>query len=191
MLKLQNNVTNTSFQNFFDSMSRILDKHVPLKQLSKYKLKFKTKPWITTALQKSISIKNKLFSDFINKKDLTLKTELHIKYQNYRNMLSTLMKKGKQNYFTKFFENNLKNLKNTWKGIKSIISMKNSSSNSPTLLTYQNENIDNPERIANIFNNYFSTIGEKTHAKIKHSHKYTDYLTNENPEMFFLSSTNK
>ena len=107
-------------------------------------------------------------------------------------MLSTLMKKSKQNCFTKFFENNLKNLKNTWKGIKSIISMKSSSSNSPTLLTYQNENIDNPERIANIFNNYFSTIGEKTQAKIKHSHKkYTDYLTNENPDSFFLLPTNK
>ena len=49
-------------------MSRILDKHALLKKLSKYKL----------ALQKSISIKNKLFSDFINKKDLTQKTELHI-----------------------------------------------------------------------------------------------------------------
>ena len=36
--------TNTSFQNFFDSMSRFLDKHVQLKKLSKYKLKFKTKP---------------------------------------------------------------------------------------------------------------------------------------------------
>ena len=70
--------------------------------------------------------------------------------------------------------------------------MKSSSSNSPTLLTYQNENIDNPERIANIFNNYFNTIGEKTQSKIKHSHKtYTDYLTNENPDLFFLSPTNK
>ena len=102
------------------------------------------------------------------------------------------MKKSNQNYFTKSFENNLKNLKNTWKGIKSIISMKSSFSNTPTLLTFQNENIDNPERIANIFNNYFSTIGEKTQAKIKHSHKkYTDYLSNENPDTFFLSPTNK
>ena len=144
------------------------------------------------ALEKSISIKNKLFSDFINKKDLTQKTELHIKYKSYRNMLPTLMKKSKQNYFTKFFENNLKNLKNTWKGIKSIISMKSSFSNTPTLLTFQNENIDNPERIANIFNNYFSTIGEKTQAKIKQLHKkYTDYLTNENSDTFFPSPTDK
>ena len=127
------------------------------------------------ALQKSISIKNKLFSDYINKKDLSQKTELHIKYKSYRNMLSTLMKKSKQNYFTKFFENNLKNLKNTWKGIKSIISMKSSFSNTPTLPTLQNENIGNPERIANIFNNYFSAIGEKTQAKIKHSHTHFSF----------------
>ena len=73
-------------ENFFDSMNRILDKHAPLKKLSKYKLQFKTKPWITMALQKSISIKNRLFSDYINKKDLSHKTELHIKCKSYRNM---------------------------------------------------------------------------------------------------------
>ena len=60
--------------------------------------------------------------------------------------------------------------------------MKISSSNSNMLLTNQNDNIDNPDRIAIIFNSYFCIIGEKTHTKIKHSHKhYTDYLTNENP----------
>ena len=74
-------------------MNRILDKHASLKKLTKYKLKFKTKPCITMALQKSISIKNKLFSDYINKKDLSQKTGLRIKYKSYGNMLSTLMKK--------------------------------------------------------------------------------------------------
>ena len=193
ILKLQNNDTNTSFQNFFDSLNRILDKHAPLKKFSKYKLKFKTKPWITMALKKIyFNQKKNYLSDYFNKKDFSQKTEFHIKYKSYRNMLSTLIKKSKQNHFTKFFENNLKNLKNTWKGIKSITSMKRSFSNTPTLLTLQNENIDNPERIANIFNNYFSTIGEKTQAKIKHSYKrYIDYLSNENPGTFFLSPTNK
>ena len=70
--------------------------------------------------------------------------------------------------------------------------MKSSFSNTTTLLTFQNENIDKPEKIASIFNNCFSTIGEKTQAKIKHSHKkYTDYLSNKNPDTFFLSPTNK
>ena len=86
------------------------------------------------------------------------------------------MKKSKQNYFTKFFENNLKNLKNTWKRIKSITSMKSYSLYFPMILTYLSETIDNPKRISYIFKNYFSTIGEKTQEKIKQSHKnYSDF----------------
>ena len=131
---------------FFDSMNRILDKHAPSGRLSKYKLKFKTKSWITMALQKSISIKDKLYSDYINKKDLSQKTELHFKYKSYRTMLSTLMKKSVQNCFTKFFENNLKNLKNAWKDIKSIISIKKSFSNSPRLLFKMNKLITPPPK---------------------------------------------
>ena len=45
---------------FLNNMESILDTHGPLKKVDKYKLKFKTKPWITPALQKSISFKNKL-----------------------------------------------------------------------------------------------------------------------------------
>ena len=76
------------------------------------------------------------------------------------------MKRSKQNYYSKYFESNLTNIKNTWKGIKSMISMRRSSSITLTLLTFQNGTIDNLKRIANIFSNYFSTIGEKTEAKI-------------------------
>ena len=38
-----------------------------LKEFQKYKLKFKSKPWITLDLQKSISVKNKLLTNLINK----------------------------------------------------------------------------------------------------------------------------
>ena len=102
------------------------------------------------------------------------------------------MKRSKQNYYSNYFESNLTNIKNTWKDIKSTISMRSSLSITPTLLTFQNETIHNPIWIANIFNNYFSTIGEKTQTKIKYSYKhYTDYLTNKNPNLFFLSPTGK
>ena len=64
-----------------------------LKRISKYKLKFKSKPWITLGLQKRISVKNKLLTNFINKKDPILKEEFHTKYKKYRNLLSTLIRK--------------------------------------------------------------------------------------------------
>ena len=90
---------------------------------NKYKLKFKSKPWISLGLQKSISVKNKLLTNFMDKKDLVLKEEFHTKYKKYRNLLSTLMKKSKQGYYDKYFERNWSNIKNTWKGINSLISI--------------------------------------------------------------------
>ena len=139
-------------------MDNILDKRAPIKKITKYKPKFKTTSWINPALQKFISIKNKIFKNSIKKEDLSQKNKLHNDYKIYRNRNSILMKRSKQYYFTNYFESNLANIKNTWKSIKSIISMKSSSLIPPTLLTFQNETIDNPKRIANIFNNYFSTV---------------------------------
>ena len=39
-------------------------------------------------------MRNKLLTDFINKKDPILKEEFHTNYKKYRNLLSTLMKKS-------------------------------------------------------------------------------------------------
>ena len=69
------------------------DTYAPLKRVKKYKLKFKSKLWITFESQKSISVKNKLLKNFINKKDPMLKEECHTSYRKYGNLLSTLMKK--------------------------------------------------------------------------------------------------
>ena len=44
------------------------------------------------------------------------------------------MKKSKQAYYDKYFERNW-NIKNTWKGIKSLISLKTVASRVPTVLS--------------------------------------------------------
>ena len=59
---------------------------------------------LTLGLQKSVSVKNKLLTNFINEKDPILKEECHTNYKKYRNLLSTLMKKSKQTYYDRYFE---------------------------------------------------------------------------------------
>ena len=90
----------TKFLNF---LVLILDKYLLLKKLTKQKLKFKTKPWITPGLQKSISVKNKLLTKFIKLKEPTFKNEAHTKHKLYRNILATLLKRSKHTYFLSFF----------------------------------------------------------------------------------------
>ena len=149
-----------------DKINKLLDTYARLKRINKYKLKFKSKPWINLGLEESISVKNKLLTNFINKKDPILKQEFQTKYQKCRNLLSALMKKSKQTYYDKYFEKNCSNISNTWKTIKSLISLKPVASLVPTILSLDNGNIiANPYNIANTFNNYFASIAETSKKK--------------------------
>ena len=143
----------------------LLDTYARLKRVKKYKLKFKSKPWTTLGLQKSISVKNKLFTNFISKNDPILKEECHTNYKKYRNLLSSLMKNSKQVYYDRYFERNWNNIKNTWKGIESPISLKIVASSIPTVLSHDNGDTIICD-IANTFNNYVASIPET--AKRKH-----------------------
>ena len=87
-------------------MNSLLNKYASFKKISKYKLKFKAKPWIIFGIQKLVSVKNKLLKKFVYKKDPQIKAECHEKYEKCRNLLSTLLKKSKQIYYTKYFESN-------------------------------------------------------------------------------------
>ena len=161
ILNLKRGNVNVSMENFVDNMNDLLDKHAPFRKISKYKLKFKTKPWITAALQKSISIKNALFKRYMKLKTPVKKNEVHQRYKYYIKLLSTLMKKSKQNYYEQFFKSNLNNLKNIWKGIRSLIAIKHSSVSNIHMLKHKGAIVTDPLHIANIFNDYFSSITEK------------------------------
>ena len=136
LLKIDELNAENSTKMYLDMINMLLDTYATLKTINKYKLKFKSKPWITIGLQKSISVKTKLLTTFINNKDPILKEEFHTKYKIYRNLLSTLMKKSKQAYYDKYFERNWNNIKNAWKGIKSFISLKTIASRVPTALSH-------------------------------------------------------
>ena len=99
------------------------------KSVYKYKLKFKTKPWTKFGILKSISVKNKQLKKLINKKDPQIKAEC---------LLSILMKESKQIYYTEYFESNWNNIRNTWKGIKTIISIKNITATIPHSIEFNN-----------------------------------------------------
>ena len=52
LLKTDDLNAKKSTKNFLDEINMLLDTYAPLKRVKKYKLKFKSKPWITLGLQK-------------------------------------------------------------------------------------------------------------------------------------------
>ena len=86
----------------------------------------------------------------------------------------------------------MSNIKNTWKEIKSTITIKNTLSDFPKCLSSNDSSFTNQVEISNIFNNYFASIAEKTKVSINYSHKhFSDFLKDKNQNSFFLSLTNK
>ena len=86
---------NLSLQNYIEEVEKMISNHAPLRKTRKQELKFQSKPWITSGLQKLIVIKNKLFGKFIKSTNL-IKEKLHNDYKSHRNMISSLLKQNKK-----------------------------------------------------------------------------------------------
>ena len=146
---------NITFENYLNTVNTLIISHAPLKKLNKKQRKFQQKPWITKVIQNAIEKKIKLFNKFIKCGDSN-KKNFHQEYNTYRNGLSTLLKQSKKIYYNNHFRNNINNIKNTWKGIKSTISLNTKESESPKIiLNNKGEFITNPNDIANQFNKFF------------------------------------
>ena len=70
LLKTDELNAGNSARMYFDKINTLLDAYASLKRINKYKLKLQCKPWITLGLQKSVSVKNKLLKNFVNKRTL-------------------------------------------------------------------------------------------------------------------------
>ena len=95
VLQIDQQDVNLSINSILESMNSILDEHALSKWINKYILKFKSKPWIIPAIQKSNRVKNNV-KRFINSKDSQTKKIFHKQCKDSRNKLSTFLEKAKQ-----------------------------------------------------------------------------------------------
>ena len=159
--------------------------------LNKKELKFLTKPWITQGVQNSIKKKDNIYSKFVKCKNQKLKEFYHSNYKTYINLLFTLLKRAKEKYFM-FFHESIEDIKKTWMGIKSLLSMKHKNNDTPSIIRNDEKYINDPITITNSFNNFFTSIAETVQSKIKFSNKsFRSFLSSKNNNSFILTATNK
>ena len=101
-LKIDDLNADNSSKMFLDKINMLSDTYAPHKRI--INTNWNLSLWMTLGLQLSVSIKNKLLTNFINKKDPLLKQEFHTKYKKYITLLSTLMNKSKHTYYDKFLK---------------------------------------------------------------------------------------
>lgn len=164
-LRLQADNVNFSFDNFFNVITNLIDKHVPFVKPSNNK-RYSSKPWITTAIRQSIITRDNIYKQFLKEKDKTVKESIFQQYKNHRNAIVSLCRTSKNNFYLNFFSVNVKNTKKIWEGINNLVSRgKNSKSRIQSLKINSNVTSD-PSIIANSFNSYFTSIADKIREKI-------------------------
>ena len=174
---------NEQYNTLHELLTNNIQKHAPLKPISRKMHKQRQKPWITKGILKSISIKNKYYKKFMN----TKKSDFYKKYKYYRDEINHLIRKSKKDYYITYFENFKKNSKKLWSGVKEIIN-KNVNDKSPILNVQVNGKIVSDNKtIANSFTKYFTTIAQKVQEKMKPSSvHFSNYMHINYPDSIFL-----
>ena len=178
------NDINQIFDSFYSAINTTIDKHAPLKKLSKKEAKFQSKPWISQGIRKSIKTKNKLFNCYIRNKSQVN----HSRYKIFRNKLKHILNVSKKLYYNDYFSYHVNNVKATWRGIKQLISIKGGKPSFPSKLIVGDDTLTDSKSIANAFNKYFSSIGPMLANAIQSGNKsYVDFLTTSQCNSFYVT----
>ena len=122
------------------------------------------KPWVTPGVLASINQKNKLF-----RRKLSHPSEENTKrYLQHRNMLNSVIRTAKKNYFKKEIQNNLGDSKATWKTIFKLIGKRKDAEDSyDSLIDEHGKTVETDALKAECFNTYFAEVGSKLQEKIR------------------------
>ena len=109
-------------------------------------------------------------------------------YKFYRNKVISLKRLSKANYYQSFFDLNVRNVRQTWKGINESCKKKNK--RNPIKFIRPNPNevpTSDPKEISYILNKYFATVGSKLASKIPQNiNTFFDYLDPTLDRTFFF-----
>ena len=86
-------------------------------------------------------------------------------------MISTLLKQIKKNYYDKYFRDNINNMKNAWKRIRSIISLQKTANDSLKIISLEDHTVTDPRTIANTFKTFFCSVAAEVQSEVPFSYK--------------------
>ena len=177
------NVCAGGLQSFYEKIIFHLDEMAPLKKITLKEQRLMLKPWITRDILNKCKKRDVLLNEMRRQKEPVKKIELTKNYKVLRNQINEEKRQGKKDHNKSQFDKNKDNVKNIWKSIRSLVNIKSPKASTIKLMDEHNNLISDPTKIANIFNNHYSTIGSKVQQKIPNqSGDFKSYLRKLRPD---------
>ncbi len=151
---LSSNDAQESFSNFSDVFLTSYDLHFPKISKKCNKNNHPLQPWMTKGILMSRNNKNKLGL-------IALKNPIPeniTKFKKYRLIYSKIIRHAKSIYFQNELIKHQSDIKKTWQILRKAINNKSKSENSIQEIIINNEIINDPARIAEEFNKFFTNI---------------------------------
>lgn len=146
-----------TIESFITSISTILKKHTKIITQKSHTNKHKIKPWLSENTINFIKTRNAFYKLKVNYPHNTFFNEQFI---TYRNKVNYFIKNEKQNYFVNKFNDCMDNNKKFWQITNEILfNKKNCKPTQNITLTNNNTNTNNIKDVTNLFNDFFTQIG--------------------------------
>ncbi|XP_069970021.1 uncharacterized protein [Penaeus vannamei] len=157
LLKKQN--VDEDFDIFINKFTELYNHFCPRKEYS-VRIKHASKPYITPAIINSIKTRHKLQQKY---------AKWPVTYENvfktYRNTLTHVIRRAKENYHKSKLDEYAGNVRKTWHFINDLLN-RNTKGQAALSMMFNNEITSDPKEIAEGFNRYFSEVGANLISQI-------------------------
>ena len=149
---------NVMTENFYGLFHSVLDVHAPLRKRNRI-TRHAPSPWITPRIKEQIRERDQA------KKRAERDHSVWPEYKRLRNKVTGELRRSVENYYSNSIEENSSDPKMMWKTINKVLN-KNRCSTTPSCVMYEGQLFEEKKKIAEAFNNHFTTIGPKLAEKI-------------------------
>ena len=174
-----------ALNSFSETFTSLYDIHFPLVTKKFNKNFHRIEPWITGGLLTSRRKKIELEKQML----VNPSPSSTLNYKTFRNVYNKVLRAAKKLYFEQQLILNQSNVKQTWNLIRLAMNKKTEKSSSVPCLTVNNRSVTDHAEMANLFNDFFTSISSAIVNEINPSDSPPDEEFSENIPLFSFSST--
>ena len=160
----ENRDINESSNIFHNKLTRLVESHLPVITRNVSPHNFRREPWLNDGIMRCIQKYKKYYKATL----LKSATEASIcQYNDYRNVLNTIKRYSKLNYYQEKCTEFKRNMTRLWQLINNVITRTNDKSGIVESIKIGNLRVNDPKKIDNHFGEYFSIVGDKINKNNK------------------------
>ena len=142
--KLDENNFDQVFSNFMEVIKITINRHAPLRKLTRRQKRLNKKPWITNRILISIKKKQKLYrTHFLSSNSIN-----RIIYKKYSNMITRVKAASKKLYFHDAIHKSKNSPQKTWEVLNELLVRRKKSLVKPSILNVEGKRIEETKLMA-------------------------------------------